>query len=60
MARPALTLRGQTLRIAFAIPALIGIFFLGQAILDARSWRVDLTPDRRYTLSEHARQVLAV
>jgi len=58
MARPALTLRGQALRIALAIPALIGIFFLGQAILDARSWRIDLTPDRRYTLSEHARQVL--
>ena len=58
MARPALTWRGQALRIALAIPALIGIFFLGQALLDARSWRIDLTPGRRYTLSEHARQVL--
>ncbi len=58
MARPALSLRGQALRIALAIPALLGIFFLGQALLDARSWRLDLTPGRRYTLSSHARQVL--
>src|SRR5262249_11618397 len=58
VARPALTLRGQALRIALAIPALIGIFLLGQALLDARSWRLDLTPERRYTLSDHARQVL--
>src|SRR5262245_16887260 len=58
MARPALSLRAQALRVALAIPALVGIFFLGQALLDARSWRVDLTPGRRYTLSEHARQVL--
>jgi ABC-type uncharacterized transport system involved in gliding motility auxiliary subunit len=58
VARPALSLRGQALRIALAIPALVGIFFLGQALLDARSWRLDLTPGRRYTLSSHARQVL--
>jgi len=58
VARPALTLRAQTLRVALAIPALLGIFFLGQALLDARSWRLDFTPGRRYTLSSHARQVL--
>jgi ABC-type uncharacterized transport system involved in gliding motility auxiliary subunit len=58
MARPALTLRGQVLRVALSIPALIGIFLLGQALLDARSWRLDLTPERRYTLSGHAHQVL--
>ena len=58
MARPALTLRGQVARMALAIPALLAIFFLGQGLLDARSWRLDLTPERRYTLSEHARQVL--
>jgi gliding motility-associatede transport system auxiliary component len=58
MARPPLSLRGQGLRIGLAIPALVGIFFLGQALLDARSWRLDLTPGRRYTLSGHARQVL--
>jgi len=58
MARPALTLRGQVARMVLAIPALLAIFFLGQGLLDARSWRLDLTPERRYTLSEHARQVL--
>ncbi len=58
MARPALTQRGQLVRVTAAIPALVGIFFLGQALLDARSWRLDLTPERRYTLSGHARQVL--
>ena len=41
-----------------AIPALVGIFFLGQAILDARAVRLDLTPERRYTLSDHARKIL--
>ena len=58
MARPALSLRGQALRIALAVPALVGIFLLGQALLDARSVRLDLTPGRRYTLSSHALQVL--
>ncbi len=58
MARPALTARGQWLRIALAVPPLIGLFFLGQAILDRRAWRLDLTPERRYTLSERARSVL--
>jgi hypothetical protein len=58
VARPALTFRGQVLRVALAIPALAGILLVGQALLDARSWRIDLTPERRYTLSSHARQVL--
>lgn len=58
MARPALTARGQWLRIALAVPPLVGIFFLGQALLDRRAWRLDLTPERRYTLSERARTVL--
>ncbi len=59
MARRALTRRGQLLRVALAVPALAGIFLLGQALLDGRSWRLDLTPERRYTLSDHARRVLA-
>jgi len=58
VARPALTARGQWLRIALALPPLVGIFLLGQAILDGRAWRLDLTPERRYTLSERARTVL--
>ena len=58
MARRALTFRGQMLRVGLAIPALAGIFLLGQALLHERGWRLDLTPERRYTLSPHARQVL--
>jgi len=58
VARRALTFRGQMLRVALAIPALAGIFLLGQALLNERGWRLDLTPERRYTLSPHARQVL--
>lgn len=49
----------QRLRIALAVPALLGIFLLGQAILDARAWRVDLTPERRFTLSDHAEKIIA-
>jgi ABC-type uncharacterized transport system involved in gliding motility auxiliary subunit len=48
----------QRLRIALAVPALVGIFFLGQASLDRRALRLDLTPERRYSLSDHARKVL--
>lgn len=48
----------ERLRVALALPALVAIFFLGQGILDARAWRLDLTPERRYTLSDHARKVL--
>jgi len=58
MARPALSGRGQALRIVCAIPALVAIFGFGEAILDRRAWRLDLTPERRYTLSEHARRVV--
>jgi gliding motility-associatede transport system auxiliary component len=50
--------RGQRLRIVLAVPALLGIFALGQAILDRRVVRLDLTPERRYTLSDHAQRVL--
>src|SRR5438105_14409705 len=48
----------QRLRIALVVPALVGIFFLGQAILDRRAARIDLTPESRYTLSDHARKIL--
>ncbi len=59
MARPALTARSQRLRVVAALPALVAIFFLGQGVLDAHGWRLDLTPERRYTLSDHAERVLA-
>src|SRR5438876_662541 len=58
VARPAMRVGAQRPRIAFAVPALAGIFLLGQAILDRRAWRLDLTPERRYTLSDQGRKVL--
>jgi ABC-type uncharacterized transport system involved in gliding motility auxiliary subunit len=58
MSTAALGAGAQRLRIALAVPALFGIFLLGQAILDRRSFRVDLTPERRYTLSDQARRIL--
>ena len=58
MARTALSATSQRLRVALALPALLGIFFLGQAILDRRGLRLDLTAERRYTLSDHAKKIL--
>src|SRR5206468_4107777 len=58
VARPAMRVGAQRLRIALALPALAGIFLLGQAILDRRAWRLDLTPERRYTLSDQGRKIL--
>ncbi|HWP67486.1 MAG TPA: GldG family protein [Candidatus Limnocylindria bacterium] len=58
MARPPLTAGAQWVRLAAALPALVGIFIFGQLVLDARGWRADLTPERRYTLSPRAREVL--
>jgi gliding motility-associatede transport system auxiliary component len=50
--------RAQRLRIALIVPPLIAIFFLGQGILDRRAVRLDLTPESRYTLSDHARKIV--
>src|SRR5438093_635639 len=58
MARTALSATSQRLRILLALPALVGIFGLGEAILDRRGLRLDLTPERRYTLSDHAKKIL--
>ncbi len=58
MAGTALTARSQRLRVALAVPALAGIFLLGQAILDRRQLRLDLTPEHQYTLSDQARRIL--
>ena len=59
MARTALTAGGQRLRVIAAVPALVAIFLLGQGVLDHRGWRLDLTPERRYSLSDHAERILA-
>ena len=58
MAGQALTARSQRLRIALAIPALVGIFGFGLADLESRGLRLDLSPEQRYTLSDRARKVL--
>ncbi|MFN8545749.1 MAG: Gldg family protein [Candidatus Binatia bacterium] len=58
MAGTALTAGSQRLRILLAIPALVGVFALGEMILDRRVVRFDLTPDARHTLSDHALRVL--
>ena len=57
-AATASSVRSEWLRIALAVPALFGIFLVGQAILDRRALRLDLTPESRYTLSDHARKIL--
>jgi ABC-type uncharacterized transport system involved in gliding motility auxiliary subunit len=53
-----MTARGQWLRIVLVVPALVAIFGLGIAILHNRAWRLDLTPEQRYTLSLRARALL--
>ena len=58
VARPALTPRGQWPAWCWRSRRCSRSSSSGRAMLDARSWRLDLTPERRYTLSEHARQVL--
>jgi len=54
-----MTARGQRLRVVAAVPALVAIFLLGQGVLDRLGWRLDLTAERRYTLSDRAERVLA-
>ncbi len=58
MAGASLTARSQRWRIALAVPALFGIFVVGELLLDRFAWRIDLTPQARYSLSERARAVL--
>ena len=36
-----------------------GTLFTAEAILARHDWRIDLTPEKRFTLSDHSRQVLA-
>jgi ABC-type uncharacterized transport system involved in gliding motility auxiliary subunit len=48
----------QRLRVLLAVPALLGIFLLGQAVLDRAAIRLDLTAERRYTLSDQAEKIL--
>ena len=59
MARTTMIARSQRARVIAAAPALVAIFLFGQGVLDRLGWRVDLTPERRYTLSGRADHVLA-
>jgi ABC-type uncharacterized transport system involved in gliding motility auxiliary subunit len=52
------TVAGERLRVALAVPALVAIFLLGQGLLDQRPVRLDLTPTRSYTLSDQAERIL--
>src|SRR5438445_5334182 len=42
-----------------AVVGLGGSLFMAQVILSHRTWRLDLTPEKRFTLSQHSRQILA-
>lgn len=58
MVRAALSSADRRWRVIAAVPALLAIFFLGQGVLDRRGWRLDLTAERRYTLSDRAKRIL--
>src|ERR1043166_8838911 len=45
--------------LAVAVSGLAASMFMAQVILSHRTWRLDLTPGKRFTLSEHSRQILA-
>jgi hypothetical protein len=38
---------------------LVGSLSMAQVILSHHNWRIDLTPEKRFTLSDHARTLLA-
>jgi ABC-type uncharacterized transport system involved in gliding motility auxiliary subunit len=49
----------QWLLLLAATAGLAGSLIMGQVILSNHNWRIDLTPEKRFTLSDHARKVLA-
>ena len=59
MARAAVRgpLRQWTL-LLICTAGLAGALFMAQVVLSHYNWRIDLTPSKRYTLSDHARKVL--
>ncbi len=48
----------QWLLLLAATVGLAGALFMAEIILAHHNWRIDLTPEKRFTLSEHARKVL--
>lgn len=58
---PAARVRAPWRQWALVITATLGLagaLVMVQLILSHYTWRLDLTPEKRFTLSEHARQVL--
>jgi ABC-type uncharacterized transport system involved in gliding motility auxiliary subunit len=49
----------HSLLLLFATAGLAGTLMTAQVILSNHNWRLDLTPEKRFTLSDHARKVLA-
>ncbi|MFN8628062.1 MAG: GldG family protein [Candidatus Binatia bacterium] len=50
---------GHWLRQIAATIGVASIFCGADAILSRHDWRIDLTPEKRFTLADHSRQVLA-
>jgi len=51
--------RRQWLVLAVGLTGLAGSLVMGQVLLARRGWRLDLTPEKRYVLSENSRRILA-
>jgi ABC-type uncharacterized transport system involved in gliding motility auxiliary subunit len=49
----------QWLLVLIGTVGLAGSLFVAQVILSHHNWRIDLTPEQHFTLSDHARKVLA-
>ena len=49
----------QWLLLALTTVGLAGLLGMVQVVVSHFDWRLDLTPEKRYTLSEHAQRVLA-
>jgi gliding motility-associatede transport system auxiliary component len=55
-ARPSALRHWALLLVSLA--GLGGSLFMAQLILSHHNWRLDLTPEKRFTLSDHSRQIL--
>lgn len=58
---PTPTHRGPWAQWALVLTGTLGLaatLFIVQVILSRYTWRIDLTPEKRFTLSDHAHQVL--
>src|SRR5262249_35278959 len=58
MASAPVSANRQWLRMVLAIPGLVAIFAFGEALLDRDPLRLDLTAEKRHSLSAQAQRVL--